>query len=113
MRPVPALYDSSPLRRDRIEGTDLIVVRELTGGIYFGERGRNGDTAYDTCIYSVREIERIARVAFKTARAKNTVIFRASDGRTAFVKPRRATSTKLVLRIPASVARLLKVKNIG
>ena len=46
---------------------------------------------------------------FKTARAKNTVIFRASDGRTAFVKPRRATTTKLVLRIPASVARLLKV----
>jgi hypothetical protein len=46
---------------------------------------------------------------FKPARTKNTVIFRASDGRTAFVKPRRATSTKLVLRIPASVARLLKV----
>jgi 3-isopropylmalate dehydrogenase len=70
VRPVPALYDSSPLRRDRIEGTDLIVIRELTGGIYFGERGRNGDTAYDTCIYTVAEIERIARVAFKTARAK-------------------------------------------
>jgi 3-isopropylmalate dehydrogenase len=70
VRPVPALYDSSPLRRDRIEGTDLIVIRELTGGIYFGERGRNGDSAYDTCIYSVPEIERIARVAFKTARAK-------------------------------------------
>jgi hypothetical protein len=46
---------------------------------------------------------------FKTTRTKNTVIFRASDGRTAFVKPRRATTTKLVLRIPASVARLLKV----
>jgi 3-isopropylmalate dehydrogenase len=70
VRPVPALYDSSPLRRDRIEGTDLIVIRELTGGIYFGERGRDGDSAYDTCIYSVAEIERIARVAFKTARAK-------------------------------------------
>src|SRR4029078_2518759 len=51
-------------------GTDLIVVRELTGGIYFGERGRNGESAYDTCVYSVAEIERIARVAFKTARAK-------------------------------------------
>jgi hypothetical protein len=46
---------------------------------------------------------------FKAARNKNTVIFRASDGRTAFVKPRRATSTKLVVRIPASVARLLKI----
>src|SRR4051794_34151207 len=70
VRPLPALYDSSPLRRDRIEGVDLIVVRELTGGLYFGERGRKGDVAYDTCIYSVGEIERIARVAFKTARAK-------------------------------------------
>jgi hypothetical protein len=46
---------------------------------------------------------------FKTARTKNTVIFRASDGRTAFVKPRKATSTKLVVTIPASVARLLKI----
>src|SRR3954463_16603489 len=70
VRPVPALYDASPLRRDRIQGTDLIVIRELTGGIYFGERGRNGDSAYDTCIYSVAEIERIARVGFKIARAK-------------------------------------------
>ena len=70
VRPVPALYDSSPLRRDRIEGTDLIVIRELTGGIYFGERGRTRDAAYDTCIYTVAEIERIARVAFRTARAK-------------------------------------------
>ena len=78
VRPVPALYDASPLRRDRIEGTNLIVIRELTGGIYFGERGRNGDTAYDTCIYSVAEIERIARVAFKTARAKVTSVDKAN-----------------------------------
>ena len=48
---------------------------------------------------------------FKTARNKNTIIFRARDGRTAFVKPLRATRTKLVLRVPASVARLLKVSN--
>jgi IPT/TIG domain-containing protein len=48
---------------------------------------------------------------FKAARTKNTIIFRSRDGRTAFVKPRRATSRKLVLRIPASVARLLKVSN--
>jgi 3-isopropylmalate dehydrogenase len=78
VRPVPALYDASPLRRDRIEGTNLIVIRELTGGIYFGERGRNGDTAYDTCIYSVAEIERIARVAFTTARAKVTSVDKAN-----------------------------------
>jgi 3-isopropylmalate dehydrogenase len=78
VRPVPALYDSSPLRRDRIEGTDLIVIRELTGGLYFGDRGRKGDTAWDTCIYSVGEIERIARVAFKTARAKVTSVDKAN-----------------------------------
>jgi 3-isopropylmalate dehydrogenase len=78
VRPVPALYDSSPLRRDRIEGTDLIVIRELTGGIYFGDRGRKDDTAWDTCIYSVAEIERIARVAFKAARAKVTSVDKAN-----------------------------------
>jgi 3-isopropylmalate dehydrogenase len=78
VRPVPALYDSSPLRRDRIEGTDLIVVRELTGGIYFGERGRTGESAYDTCVYSVAEIERIARVAFKTTRGKVTSVDKAN-----------------------------------
>jgi 3-isopropylmalate dehydrogenase len=73
LRPVrvsPALLDASPLRRERIEGTDLLVVRELTGGIYFGDRGRDGDTAHDTCVYSVEEIERIARVAFEAAKSR-------------------------------------------
>jgi 3-isopropylmalate dehydrogenase len=78
VRPLPALYDSSPLRRDRIEGTDLIVIRELTGGIYFGDRGRKDDTAWDTCIYSVGEIERIARVAFRTTRGKVTSVDKAN-----------------------------------
>ena len=49
VRPLPALYDASPLRREIIERTDLLVVRELTGGIYFGESGREGDTAQDDC----------------------------------------------------------------
>src|ERR671921_627317 len=70
VRPSPALLDASPLKRDRIEGTDLLVVRELTGGVYFGDRGRNGDTAHDDCLYSVGEIERIARVAFRSALAR-------------------------------------------
>jgi 3-isopropylmalate dehydrogenase len=70
VRPSPALLDASPLKRERIEGTDLLVVRELTGGIYFGESGRDGDTAHDDCAYSVEEIERIARVAFDSARAR-------------------------------------------
>jgi 3-isopropylmalate dehydrogenase len=67
VRPFPALYDASPLRRERIEGTDLLVVRELTGGVYFGERGRRGDAAYDTMIYSREEIRRVCRVAFRAA----------------------------------------------
>jgi 3-isopropylmalate dehydrogenase len=67
VRPIPALLDASPLKRDRIEGTDLLVVRELTGGIYFGGKGRDGDRAHDDCVYTVEEITRIARVAFNAA----------------------------------------------
>jgi 3-isopropylmalate dehydrogenase len=67
VRPSPALVGSSPLREDRIAGTDLLVVRELTGGIYFGDSGRDGDSAHDTCEYSEGEIERIARTAFEAA----------------------------------------------
>jgi 3-isopropylmalate dehydrogenase len=70
VKPVPALYDSSPLRRDRIAGTDLLVVRELTGGIYFGASGREGDRAYDTCVYTRGEIERVARRGFEAARGR-------------------------------------------
>jgi 3-isopropylmalate dehydrogenase len=71
VRPSEALLEASPLRRERIEGTDLLVVRELTGGIYFGESGRDGDRAHDDCAYSVEEIERIARVAFEAAGERN------------------------------------------
>jgi 3-isopropylmalate dehydrogenase len=67
VRPSEALLEASPLRRDRIEGTDLLVVRELTGGIYFGDSGRDGDRAHDDCAYTVEEIERIGRVAFEAA----------------------------------------------
>ena len=70
VRPSPALVGASPLREERIAGTDLLVVRELTGGIYFGASGRDGDVAHDTCEYSVAEIERIARVAFEAARRR-------------------------------------------
>ncbi len=70
VRPSPALVGASPLREERIAGTDLLVVRELTGGIYFGDSGREGDTAHDECRYSVAEIERIARIAFEAARRR-------------------------------------------
>ncbi|MDQ3723887.1 MAG: 3-isopropylmalate dehydrogenase [Actinomycetota bacterium] len=70
VRPVPALYDVSPLKRERIEGTDLLVVRELTGGIYFGTKTRTARSASDLCEYSVDEVDRIARVAFDAARGR-------------------------------------------
>jgi 3-isopropylmalate dehydrogenase len=70
VRPSPALVGASPLREDRIAGTDLLVVRELTGGIYFGDSGRDGDKAHDTCEYSAAEIERIARVGFEAAQRR-------------------------------------------
>jgi 3-isopropylmalate dehydrogenase len=70
VRPVPALYDASPLKRERIEGTDLLVVRELTGGIYFGEKTRTARSASDLCFYTVEEVDRIAHVAFDAARLR-------------------------------------------
>jgi len=78
VKPLPALYDSSPLRRERIEGTDLLVVRELTGGIYFGEKTRTEDSASDACVYTRAEIERIARTAFGAARAKVSSVDKAN-----------------------------------
>ena len=78
VRPLPALYDASPLRREIIEGTDLLVVRELTGGIYFGEKTRTADSASDLNIYSREEIERIARSAFQAARTKVTSVDKAN-----------------------------------
>jgi 3-isopropylmalate dehydrogenase len=78
VRAVPALLDASPLRREVVEGTDLLVVRELTGGIYFGEKTRTDAQATDLCVYTVAEIERIARTAFGAARAKVTSVDKAN-----------------------------------
>ena len=74
LRPVkmwPALVESSPLKNQIVEGTDMIIVRELTGGLYYGEpRGLDGDRAVNTMVYTRREIERVARKAFQLARAR-------------------------------------------
>jgi 3-isopropylmalate dehydrogenase len=78
VRPLPALYDASPLKREVIERTDLLVVRELTGGIYFGEKGRADGRAHDVCSYTEQEIERIARTAFKAARSRVTSVDKAN-----------------------------------
>jgi 3-isopropylmalate dehydrogenase len=68
------LKDASTLKPEVLEGTDLIVVRELTGGIYFGDKfrreGANGEEAVDTCVYNVHEVERIVRQAFEIARTR-------------------------------------------
>ena len=78
VRPLPALYDASPLKLEVIERTDLLVVRELTGGIYFGEKTRTADSASDACVYTRGEIERIARVAFGAARSRVTSVDKAN-----------------------------------
>ena len=67
-----ALIHMSPLKEDRIKGADFVVYRELTGGIYFGEKTRSedGQSASDGCIYSVPEIERISRLAFEAAKVR-------------------------------------------
>lgn len=65
----PSLLEKSPLKRERIEGTDLVFLRELTGGIYFGEKGRrdDGETAFDNCVYTRAEVQRLAKKGFELA----------------------------------------------
>ena len=78
LRPVsihPALAGHSPLRPDRLHGVDLLIVRELTGGLYYGEpRGKNAVVAVNTLRYSVAEIERVARVGFESARRRRRML---------------------------------------
>ncbi len=76
IRPVatfPSLIDKSPLKNDRVEGADLMVIRELTGGIYFGDKGRSEDltSAFDNCVYTTHEIERILKLAFEYAEKRD------------------------------------------
>ncbi len=69
----PSLIENSPLKKERIDGTDLVFLRELTGGIYFGKRGRldNGNTAFDTCTYTRAEIIRLAKLGFELAMTRS------------------------------------------
>jgi 3-isopropylmalate dehydrogenase len=86
IRPVEtfeSLLHKSPLRRELVEGADFVCIRELTGGIYFGEKGRkdNGNTAYDTCTYTRAEIERILKLGYEFAAKRNkklTVVDKAN-----------------------------------
>ena len=77
LRPVKTLesaLDASPLRPEVVRGTDIMVVRELTGGIYFGRKSRTAHEAEDLCSYSASEIERVTRIAGKLARARRGCI---------------------------------------
>ncbi len=76
IRPVntfDSLIDKSPLKTELIKGVDFVVIRELTGGIYFGEKGRTAENngAFDVCSYTKEEIERISKLAFKYAKQRN------------------------------------------
>jgi 3-isopropylmalate dehydrogenase len=87
LRPVttfPSLLHKSPLRADLVDGADFMCVRELTGGLYFGRpqgRSEDGNTAYDTCVYTREEVERIVRLSYKFARQRRkklTVVDKAN-----------------------------------
>jgi 3-isopropylmalate dehydrogenase len=86
IRPVttfPSLLHKSPLRRELVEGADFVVIRELTGGIYFGDKGRSEDlnTAFDNCVYTRKEIERILELGFEYAAKRDkrlTVVDKAN-----------------------------------
>lgn len=87
IRPVmtfPSLLHKSPLRADLVQGADFVCIRELTGGMYFGRpqgRSEDGNTAYDTCVYTREEVERILHLAYKFAgqrRKKLTVVDKAN-----------------------------------
>jgi 3-isopropylmalate dehydrogenase len=77
LRPVslhPALLDASPVKPEVLRGTDILVVRELTGGIYFGEKSRTANSASDMCTYTVEEIQRVTRVAARLAMSRRKSI---------------------------------------
>ena len=70
VKAIPALLDASPLKRGSCKEVDLVIVRELTGGLYFGEpRKKTNDYALDSLVYTREEIERIVEKAFEIARS--------------------------------------------
>ena len=78
IKPLQALYEASPLKRELIEGVDMLIVRELTGGLYYGDRGTVDGRAFDTMVYTVDEIERIVRAAFEAAKSRVTSVDKAN-----------------------------------
>jgi 3-isopropylmalate dehydrogenase len=96
LRPVKLykeLLHASTIKPEVIADVDLVVVRELTGGIYFGDRGRGAEAAYDTLLYSVPEVERVVRLAFELARQRRKL--RLSAALSSSKCSRRRTETKV------------------
>jgi 3-isopropylmalate dehydrogenase len=117
VRPVKAykqLIENSPLKKEIIDGTDISIFRELTGGIYFGtkELSKDGKTAFDGCSYSVEEIERISHLAFQEAqkrRKKLTLVDKANVLETSRLW--RKTVTELAKQYPDVALEFLFVDN--
>ncbi len=77
LRPIrthESLTDASPIRPEYLHGVDLMIVRELTGGLYYGERGRDADRAFDTCVYTRAEIARVVRIACQMAGERRQLV---------------------------------------
>lgn len=101
IRPViafPKLHNLSPLKPEKVKGVDLVIFRELTGGIYFGESHRDATSAYDTMAYEDYEIERIAKLAFESAMKRRKVV-------TVVDKANVLQSSKLWRRVVRKVAK--------
>lgn len=106
IRPIqtyPLLYKTSPLKEELVRDVDFVVFRELTGGIYFGEKGRkdNDTVAFDNCTYSVEEIERITHLAFEAAKVRSkkvTLVDKANVLETSRLW--RETVKKIALQYP-------------
>lgn len=118
LRPVttfPTLLHRSPLRADLVEGADFLCVRELTGGLYFGRpqgRSEDGLTAYDTCVYTCAEIERICRLGFEYAakrRGKLTIVDKANVLATSRLW--RQTAQRLAAEYPSVETEFMFVDN--
>jgi 3-isopropylmalate dehydrogenase len=105
LRPVSVssvLRYASPLKPDRLKNVDLLIVRELTGGLYYGEpRGRDGESAFNTLRYNAAEIERVARVAFQAARERRSLVTSVDKANVLEVSQLwRETVTRIALDYP-------------
>jgi 3-isopropylmalate dehydrogenase len=118
VRPIitfPSLLDKSPLKREILDGVDILMVRELTGGIYFGKpqgRSEDGKTAYDSCVYSKYEIERVVRLACEYAlkrKGRVTVVDKANVLATSRLW--RETSKKIAYDYPGTEMDFMFVDN--